>query len=345
MSDILFDTVGRAGLITLNRPTALNSLTEAMVREMGDALEEWARDDRVERVAIRSEGKGFCAGGDVRDVYTRRNEALSFFHAEYVNNHRVKHFPKPYVALIDGVCMGGGVGVSVHGSHRIAPETIVFAMPEVGIGLFPDVGASHVLARMEGERGRYLALTGTRLGRDEAASVGIVTHPTRAERLADALDRTAHARDLDRALGEITEPAEPTESGDADAVAVIDDAFSAGSVPAILERLDVLAADSAVAADAAAAIRTKSPTSLMVTNRQIDRAARQSFDECLRTDYRIVSRILEGHDLYEGIRAVVIDKDNAPRWQPATLEGVDMEAVEAHFAEPEHGDLVLPGRQ
>jgi len=345
VSDIRFETVGRAGLITLARPKALNALSEAMVLEAGDALDEWARDDRIERVAIRGEGKAFCAGGDIRDVYQRRAGALDFFAAEYRTNARVKQFPKPYVALIDGICMGGGVGLSMHGSHRIASEKIVFSMPEVGIGLFPDVGASHVLSGLEGEAGMYLALTGARLGRDDAAALSLVTHPTDSDRLDDALDRTAHARDLDRALDELREDTAPRNPAE---TALIDRCFAGASVSAILDALDDAAVDGATDEDKvfarslAATIRTKSPSSLCVTFEEIRRARDLPFADALRTEFRIVSAILDGHDLYEGIRAVLIDKDHAPRWSPASLDGVDPEFVEAHFAVPGHGDLDLP---
>lgn len=339
MADILFDTVGIAGLITLNRPKALNALTEPMVVEMSEALEEWARDDRIQRVAIRAEGKAFSAGGDLRDLHGRRAAATSFFAAEYRNNFRVKTFPKPFVAVIDGIVMGGGVGVSVHGSHRVASENITFAMPEVGIGLFPDVGASHILSEMDGELGLYLGLSGARLGLEKAAAAGIVTHPSTRERLGDALDRTAHARDLDHALAELTVETAPWP---ADERGIIDHAFAGETVSAILDRLDEAPTESVFAADTARAIRAKSPTSLELTLREIRRAKGLPFADALRTEFRIVSRILEGHDLYEGIRAVVLDKDGAPRWSPATLAGVDPEEIEAHFAEPHHGDLDLP---
>ncbi len=351
MSDIRFETVGRAGLIVLSRPKALNALSEAMVAEMSEALGEWARDDRIHRVVIRGEGKAFCAGGDVRDVYHRRAGALDFFATEYQMNARVKQFPKPYVALIDGICMGGGVGVSMHGSHRVASEKIVFAMPEVGIGLFPDVGSSHILSDLEGEAGMYLALTGARLGRDDAAALGLVTHPTDSDRLEDALDRTAHARDLDKALDELSEKTAPRNAREA---AVIDECFAGDSVSAILDALDdaangkaatenaFSADDRAFAKSVAETIRTKSPTSLAVTFEEMRRAEGITFEDAIRNEFRILSRIIDGHDLYEGIRAVLIDKDHAPKWSPATLDGVDREYVEAHFEEPGHGDLDLP---
>lgn len=337
MADIAFERVGKAGLIALQRPKALNALSQAMVGAMHEALDEWARDDAVERVVVRGEGKAFCAGGDIRDIYARRSGAVDFFTAEYRLNHRVGTFPKPYVSLIDGIVMGGGVGISLHGSHRIGTENLVFAMPEVGIGLFPDVGAAHHLSRMPGRVGRYVGLTGARFGRDAASAIGVVTHPMRSDRLDAALDRVAHARSID-ALDELTEPTEPR---DADEAALIDHAFDAGTVSGVLERLDD--DGGAFAAKTAASMREKSPTSLEVSIRAIDRAADGDLTQCLRTDFRILSRTLDGHDFYEGIRATVIDKDKAPKWSPATLAGIDPEEIETYFVRPAHGDLEFAG--
>lgn len=341
MSEVLFETHGRAGVITLNRPKALNALSRAMCLEMTGALDEWARDDRVERVAIRGEGKAFCAGGDIRAIYDERDGAAEFFRAEYELDHAVASFPKPYVALIDGIVMGGGVGVSVHGSHRLAGENTVFAMPEVGIGLFPDVGARAVLSQLEDEVGVYLGLTGARLRRDAVAALAIATHGVASERLGDALDRVAHARALDGALTEMAVTPEPF---DEETRRLAADAFTGDSVAAILERCEAQAATSEAAAWAASAMAQKSPTSLCVTLEALRRAEGESVREVLVGDYRIVRRILEGHDLFEGIRAVVIDKDNAPRWSPARLADVDREAVEAHFA-PLEDDLELPAEE
>ncbi|XWN33209.1 MAG: enoyl-CoA hydratase/isomerase family protein [Devosia sp.] len=337
MSDITFHTAGQAGIITLTRPKALNALSMAMVNEMGEALDAWAQDDAVERVVVTHEGKAFCAGGDIRDVYERRETAVDFFIAEYTNNHRVKRFPKPYISLIDGICMGGGVGISIHGSHRVGGENLLFAMPEVGIGLFPDVGASYALSRMDGEFGLYLGLTGHRLKRDGATAAEIITHPVASADIPAALDRAAHARDLDAALGELTVETEPMDAGELKAIA---DGFSADSVSEMVARLE--AAGDAFSAKAAAAIKGKSPTSLSVTLRAIRGAKGRPFEACLRDEFRILCQILKGHDFYEGIRSVVIDKDNAPRWDPASLSAVEPAAIDAHFMEPERGDLPLP---
>jgi enoyl-CoA hydratase len=339
MADVAFDRVGKAGVVTLARPKALNALSEPMIHAIAEALDEWALDDRVERVAFRGEGKAFCAGGDVRAVYEARAGARDFFAAEYRNNYRIGVYAKPVVSLIDGICMGGGVGISAHGSHRVASENLLFAMPETGIGLFPDVGATHLLARMEGEAGMHLALTGDRIGRDTAHALGFVTHPVAAERMDDALDRTAHARDLDAALGDLVVETAPRDREEA---AVVDEAFAADGVEAILDRLDAMAGDSAFAAQAAATIRSRSPTSVLIAHEQMRRAADASLAECLVTDFRIVSRVLDGHDFYEGIRAVLVDKDQAPRWSPATLSAVDRDFIAEHFEEPSGGDLDLP---
>ena len=341
MSDVHFEIVGKAGLIALTRPKALNALARAMCHDMCAALEEWAKDDRVERVAIRGEGKAFSAGGDIRAVYEDRDAAPGYFADEYRLDAMVAHFPKPYVALIDGIVMGGGAGVSLHGSHRLVGENVLFAMPEVGIGLFPDVGVRHVLARLRGESGTYLGLTGLRLRRDDVAALGLATHALASERMDAALDRVAHARALDGALDELAEDVAPWPDSDFKA---IDAVFAGDSVPEIIERAEAGAADNERVALAAEAMRGKSPTSMAVTLASLRRAADETIDETLVSDYRVVRQILLGHDFFEGIRAVLIDKDNAPRWSPATHEGVDADMVAAHFEEPEGGDLVLPPR-
>ncbi|UOM33784.1 enoyl-CoA hydratase/isomerase family protein [Acuticoccus sp. I52.16.1] len=336
MSDILFETVGRAGLITLNRPKALNALTEAMVLELGEALDEWAADDRIARVAIRGEGpKAFCAGGDIRSVYDRRAGAIDFFANEYRTNNRIAGFRKPYVSLIHGVCMGGGVGLSAHGPYRVANETLTFAMPETAIGLFPDVGATHLLSRMADEAGMWLGLTGHRIKRDLAADVGYVTHPVEGS-LDAALDRVAHGRDLGTALDELVVEIEPMPKADRK---VMGEAFAAESVVAVLDRLE--AAESEFAAAAAGEIRQRSPTSLAITFEQIRRAAKLDPAGVLEMDFAIVGRVLDGHDLYEGVRAVLIDKDQAPQWDPADIEKVDPADIAAHFVTGPHGTLGL----
>lgn len=338
MSEIIFERVGSAGLITLSRPKALNALTEPMVHQMRDALAEWAMDDAVTRVVVRAEGKAFCAGGDIRDVYARKEDAVSFFEAEYLNNAAVAGFAKPYVSLIDGICMGGGVGISLHGSHRVATENLVFAMPEVAIGLVPDVGTTHTLANLPGHQGRYLALTGTRIGRDEATNLGLVTHPIDASRLENALDRAVHARTLDPALDDLCAEVEPR---DETFFAFVEEAFAGDSVTAILEQVQAATHEIEAAGAVAAAIEQQSPTSLTLSLEIQKRHGEGTVEDALTAEYRVVSHILRGRELYEGIRAAVIDKDRAPRWSPSSLGDVDPDEIEAYFGEPGHGDLPL----
>src|SRR6266850_939614 len=334
-SDILFARRGAAGIVTLNRPRALNAVTHEMVRALARQLGEWADDAAVTRVVITAAGeRAFSAGGDIRALYElgragRQAEMLTFWRDEYPLNATIKRYSKPYVALIDGIVMGGGVGVSVHGSHRVAGDRFQFAMPEVGIGFFPDVGATWFLPRMPGELGTWVALTGDRLKTADAVAAGIATHHVRSERFPDLLDALCGNVSVDALLGAF---AEPTGAGAARSAA-IDRLFAGERVEDILSRLDAeTGAQGEWAATVAATIRTKSPLSLKLALAQVRRGREWSFEECMRCEFRIVSRIVYGHDFYEGVRAVIVDKDNAPHWNPATLDEVTDAEVERHFA-------------
>jgi enoyl-CoA hydratase len=344
--DILFEQRGAAGLITLNRPQALNAVDHAMVVALAARLAEWASDPVVTRVIIRAAGeRAFSAGGDIRALYElgragRQTEMLPFWWDEYRLNHLIKHYPKPYVALIDGIVMGGGVGISVHGSHRVAGEKFQFAMPEVGIGFFPDVGATWFLPRLPGGMGAYCALTGERLRAADALAAGVATHHAAAARFPDLIDALAGTVPIDAVLAAFAEPAD--EGALAPLRPSIDRLFAGDTVEAILAALDAADGPHADwARKTAAIIRTKSPTSLKVALAQVRRGAHWSFSACMHAEFRIVSRIVYGHDFYEGVRATIIDKDNAPRWRPADLAGVDDAAVENHFA-PLEKELALP---
>lgn len=340
--EILIERRGEAGLVTLNRPRALNALTLGMVRALHAALDAWAADSAVTRVAIAGAGgRAFCAGGDIRRLYElgragRTDEALAFWREEYALNVRIKRYPKPYVALIDGIVMGGGVGVSLHGSHRVAGEAYAFAMPEVGIGFFPDVGATYALPRLPGEIGAYLALTGERVRRADAVALGLATHAAASRAFPALLDALADGEPVDAALAAVAE--EPGEAALPRERDMIDACFSADGVAAILARLD---GGGAFAARTAAAIRAKSPTSLAVAFEQMRRGRALSFEEAMRTEFRIVSRIAAGHDFPEGVRAAIIDKDGAPRWRPASVEDVDPADIQNHFA-PLPRELAVP---
>jgi enoyl-CoA hydratase len=344
----------RGGLIvvTLDRPRALNALSFAMCRVLDDGLRRWQTDPEVHAVLIMGTGeRAFCAGGDIRwlyEVLTSRgeDEALSFYAFEYPMNARLHHFPKPYIALLDGITMGGGVGVSVHGSHRVVTERTVFAMPETGIGLFPDVGATYVLPRLPGALGMYLGLTGARLGAADCVRSGIGSCYVPADRL-DELEAALAAEDL---------------SGDAHiAVAAVLDRFGDDPGPApLVEHLDrigqcygkdrlegvIRALEDEPTAWGRAQLETlatKSPTSLAVTFRQLRQGAALDFDDAMRLEYRLVHRFVAGHDFREGVRALIVDKDNRPRWRPSRLDEVSAAEVEAYFRPLPGGELELHG--
>ena len=336
MSDdeILFERRGGIGLITLNRPKALNALTLNMVRLMTPQMKAWAADDAVKAVVIRATGeRGFCAGGDVRALYEsgrdKTNYAREFWGEEYRLNVLIKEFPKPYVALAQGIVMGGGVGVSVHGSHRVVCETTAFAMPETGIGLFPDVGGTYFLPRLPGEAGMYLGLTGARIKAGDLRHLGIATHIAPFAEFDAIVDLLADgADDVDGVLAGYTAAAQ-----DAPIAAVqgqIDALFAGASVEDILARLDADGGE--WAAQTAATIRTKSPASLKLTFRLNREGATLAFRDCMATEFRVTEGIQRGHDFYEGVRATIIDKDGAPKWNPATLDGVTADMVDEYFS-------------
>jgi enoyl-CoA hydratase len=338
--DILFEGRGAAGLVTLNRPQALNAVTHAMVCALRTQLDTWANDAAITRVVIAAAGeRAFSAGGDIRHLYDlgqagRHAEALQFWRDEYPLNIAIKNCRKPYVALIDGLVMGGGVGVSVHGSHRVAGDRFSFAMPEVGIGFFPDVGATWFLPRMPGELGTYCGLTGERFNSADACAAGIATHRIASARFPALLDGLTGTVTVDALLAAFAEPA-----GEGPIVArrsAIDRLFAGDSVEGILAALDREAAsggaDAEWAKKTAATMRTKSPLSLKLALAQVRRGKTYDFETCMRAEFRIMSRAIHGSDFYEGVRAVIVDKDNAPHWRPATLAEVSEAEVERHFA-------------
>ena len=342
--EILFESLGGARLVTLNRPRALNAVTLTMVRALRQRLDEWAASDRVSHVVLRAAGeRAFSAGGDIRKLYEwgRSGDPAwrSFFREEYRLNAAIKRFPKPYVALIGGMVMGGGVGISIHGSHRIGTDRMRFAMPEVGIGMFPDVGGSWFLPRLPGEIGSYLALTGHRIGLEDARWCGILTSSCRPERLDSLCRALCRTGDVGATIAEFDEWPAPAPL--ARLQPVIDRIFSADTVEEILDRL---AAETGEHGDwarqTAAVMGEKSPTSLKLTLRQLRQGARlTSFEDCMRMEYRIVDHVMRGVDFYEGIRAAIIDKDNAPKWRPPLLAAISAADIDAYFQPPADGDL------
>lgn len=331
-AEVLFSRIGSAGLITLNRPRALNALTLNMVRLIHPQLNEWARDPSIKLVMIEGAGeKGFCAGGDIRALHdwgkAGAREVYDFYREEYHLNTAIKRYPKPYIALMDGITMGGGVGMSVHGSHRVATERLVFAMPETGIGLIPDVGGTYFLPRLPGQVGMYLALTGERLKAADACYAGIAdmfVEGSRIEALKQALGK---AGDADAVLSGFK--SDPGPAPLASQQGMIDQHFGGDSVADILASLKADGSDWAQAM--ARLIESKSPTCEIVAHRQLRLGASLSFEACMAVDFRLTSRCMQGHDFYEGVRAVIIDKDQTPKWQPANLAEVTKASVDAYF--------------
>jgi len=347
--EILFDVAGGTDFITLNRPKALNALTLPMIRELIPQLAAWQEDSSVKAVVIRGAGdRAFCAGGDVRAVWEagRSGETLTeeFFREEYRLNRMIHVFAKPYVALIDGITMGGGVGLSVHGSHRVATERTMIAMPEVGIGLFPDVGGTYFLPRLPGRTGLFLALTGWRLNGADAVYCGLATDYVPGERIEELaaaftqIDwRSAPEAEVDKLIDrfKVTPPGSEIEPHQE----TIDHCFSHGSVEAILQALDESGDD--WAAKMAAVMRKQSPTSLKVTFAQLEKGAHLDFDQAMIQEYRMSQAFMAGKDFYEGIRALLVDKDRQPNWAPGSLAEVTPQVVESYFAPLGEKDLVF----
>lgn len=352
--EILFAVENGIATITLNRPKAMNALTLAQVEAMDPQLRRWATDDAVHAVVIQGTGeKAFCAGGDVVALHRAgqaKDEAYlaRFYAEEYRLNRLIKTYPKPYVALLDGVVMGGGVGVSVHGSHRIATERTLFAMPETGIGMFPDVGGTYFLPRLPGKLGMYLGLTGARLRAADCVHAGVATHYVPANRLKDLLQALGEAETEAKTADEMQQAVtvvldmygeEPGAAPLAKVQEQIDHCFAGDSVEDILARL---AADgSEWAQQTRDTILAKSPTATKVAFRQIQVGAQVDFDRAMQIEYRLSQRFMKGPDFFEGVRALLVDKDNAPKWSPANLDAVAQEAVDAFFAPLEQGDLTV----
>ena len=348
--EILLGRTGGLATLTINRPQALNALTLANYRRIAPAFAAWAADPAVHGLVVRGAGgRAFCAGGDVRAVYEAGRgikgdpELTSvFFAEEYRLIRDIHRFPKPYIAIIDGITMGGGAGISVNGAYRVATERTLFAMPETGIGLFPDVGATRFLSRCPGQVGRYLGLSGARLKASDALYCGFATHVVAQDRI-EALTAALAGIEWHK-VGEV-EPVEallaefataPEAAPLAALRPAIDRCFAADSIEAILEALAGEAgsggAGSLWAAETRAGLMAKSPTSLKVTLRQLTIGRDYDVEQALKLEYRLTQHFMAAHDFYEGVRALLIDKDQAPRWQPASLAAVDDAMVEAYFA-------------
>ncbi|HET8995538.1 MAG TPA: enoyl-CoA hydratase/isomerase family protein [Acetobacteraceae bacterium] len=323
---------GRAGRILLNRPAALNALDLDMIRSFTRALEQFRDDPHVHVVVVEGAGdRAFCAGGDIRALRDNqlkgdRGPVEAFFTEEYALNRMIAAYPKPYAALIDGICMGGGIGVSVHGAYRVASEHAMFAMPETAIGFFPDIGATYFLPRLPGRIGIYLGLTGARVRGADAVHAGFATHYTPRERLP-ALSQ-ALAQDGATALALFAAPLPAFSlAGQRDA---IDRCFGVDSVPEIVHRLE--ADGSEWAQQALGQLRGVSPAALCFTLEALRRGADLTLPQALDAEFLLTRTTMAYPDFAEGVRAMVVDKDRKPRWQPERIEQVDPRVIAAMFA-------------
>jgi enoyl-CoA hydratase/carnithine racemase len=349
-AEILFEVKDGLGVMTLNRPKVLNSLSYNIILEMERVMPQWEKDPAVKAVILRGAGeKAFCAGGDVAGLYREMRDdpngtlRRDFFRDEYIVNRRIYRYAKPWISLIDGIDMGGGVGMSVHGSHSVASEKFLFAMPETTIGLFPDVGGGYFLTRLPGALGTFLALTSHRLRAADALWAGIV----------DAYVPSAKIDDLQAALG-AADLSGPNANGKVDRVIAqfaedagapglpammqdIDRCFSAETLPEIVANLKKMGGE--WADKQLAALMKLSPISMAITLEQLKRCANRSFEDAMTIEYRMSQRCMQkGHDFFEGVRALLIDKDQKPKFNPPTIEGVTPAMVEEHFR-PVSNDL------
>ena len=341
--DMTFEVRQNAGVITLTRPKALNAITDKMVIAIDKALDAWEDDAQIRHIVLKAEGRAFSAGGDLLELYDMAKSGhlhFDFFRDEYSLNARLGVFPKPIVALINGIIMGGGVGVAVHGKYRVMSENAVFAMPEVGIGFFPDVGGSHFLPRLPNHVGRYLALTGARIRAADALACGIATHYVAADNL-DALEAALCEDEDAGAVLDRFDDRQTMLEGKLDQ-AEIKRLFSGGSVKEIMQ--DLQAHDSDFARTALEAMQAKSPTSMSVAYRQLEEGRSLDLAACMRMEFRILVRMLRGHEFTEGIRAVIVDKDNSPIWHPQTIEEVTQAQVDSYFEPLAEDELTdMPG--
>ncbi|MQY30030.1 enoyl-CoA hydratase/isomerase family protein [Nocardia aurantia] len=344
--DVLIEKRDGLGIVTLDRPRAINALNHAMVRAMLATLREWAGDDEVRAVVLTGAGeRGLCAGGDLVGMYADAKDRVGgadspsgqFWRDEYTLNALIAAYPKPYVAIMDGVVLGGGVGVSAHGSHRVVTERSSVGMPETGIGFVPDVGGTYLLSRAPGEVGTHLGLTAGRMSAGDAIAAGFADHYVPSDRLPALLAALGSA-EVEVAIAKFAEAAPPSELlAQRD---WIDACYTAGGAEEIVERLRAHPAPEA--RQAAADILAKSPAAVKVTLRAL-RAARgdATLADTLNREFRVSVAALRSHDLGEGIRAQVIDKDRSPQWLPPALGDVSAELVDSYFLALGDGELGL----
>ncbi|XP_039178025.1 3-hydroxyisobutyryl-CoA hydrolase, mitochondrial isoform X2 [Crotalus tigris] len=351
-AEVLLEKRGCAGIITMNRPKALNAFTISMIRQIYPQLKKWEQDPETFLILIKGAGeKVFCAGGDIKVITEagKRGDKLTeyFFREEYTLNNAIGTCKKPYVALIDGITMGAGVGLSVHGHFRVATERTVFAMPEVGIGLFPDVGGGYFLPRLPERLGFFLGLTGFRLRGRDVHKAGIATHFVEAEKIA-ALEKDlielisptkANVEDVLDSYHKECKLDQEKEFILGEHMDKINSLFSANSMEEIVQNLKK--DGSPFALDQLRTIAKMSPTSLKIAFRQLKEGASLNLQDVFTMEYRLSQACMRGHDFYEGVRAVLIDKDQSPKWKPAVLGEVTDEFLDSCFKSLGSNDLKL----
>ncbi|KAM4558668.1 3-hydroxyisobutyryl-CoA hydrolase, mitochondrial [Odontesthes bonariensis] len=350
--EVLMERVGRAGVITMNRPKVLNALNLTMIRQIYPQLKKWEKDNETDIVIIKGiGGKAFCAGGDIRAVTEagKAGESLAqdFFREEYILNNAIGACRKPYIAIIDGITMGGGVGLSVHGRFRVATEKTLFAMPETAIGLFPDVGGGFFLPRLRGKLGLFLALTGYRLKGRDVQRAGVATHFVESKKVPDLEKELVNLKSpSDSEVSRVLESFQNQSSLDSEKpfvldkhISDIDRLFNSASVEGIMQKLK--ADGSEFAKKQAETLVKMSPTSLKITYKQLEEGAKLSLQDVLVMEYRLSQACMRGCDFYEGVRAVLVDKDQNPKWNPATLEEVSDQSVAECFSSLGEKDLTF----
>lgn len=351
-AEVLLEVKNKVGLITLNRPKALNALNLNMIRKIYPVLQKWEADPGVNLVVIKGTGgRAFCAGGDVRAVAEagQKGDDLTkmFFKEEYALNYAIGTLKTPYVALINGITMGGGVGLSVHGHFRVATEKTLFAMPETAIGLFPDVGGGYALSRMKGKLGIFLALTGHRLKGYDVKHAGVATHFVTSEKLAD-LESSLLSLPSDPDIHMVSKLLDDYDKECSDEnkefslekfTHQINSCFDKPTMEDIISALEQDGTEWAL--QQIEVLNKMSPTSMKITLRQLQEGSKLNLAECLKMEYRLSQRFMEGNDFYEGIRAVLVDKDNSPKWNPSSLADVSKEKEDCYFETLGDMELVL----
>jgi len=347
-SEILFNELpgarGNIGEIILNRPHALNTLTTDMCRQLREHLIQWQQDDNIKAVIIRGEGdKAFCAGGDVKTLYNNadnKTAVMEFFRQEYSMNRVIFHFTKPYIAFLDGITMGGGAGISVPGSHRVATEKFSFAMPETLIGFFPDVGAGYFLNKCPGKTGYYLGLTGATIRATDALALNLINHVIAQKYISEAIKTLCDTPFGPRDFSIVTDIISSFRISvhEPDILLnqmLIEECFAFKEMEAIIYALQ--AANTSWSLKTRENLLKRSPTSLKVTLAHLYQAIPLSFDEVMQQEFNMAVAFMHSQDFYEGVRAVLVDKDQKPTWQPGQLSEVSEETVKKFFIQVECG--------